>query len=291
MKTLLTSVCIILMQLSYSQTSISITNNSFNGGFISFSPSVFQDLAPNSELLNQANNPGDYSTVSKGLGFSYGNTTIFAIELPAKKEFISGLSNGVWRIGLQIGSKQDFSYFIENKKYVEGVDTIRYTSNKPQEILDSINSKTYNVNHNTKTIGVDLAYILSTNVEKRFSLKFGVGAALQLGINSNTTVSLYERHELYAQSDYNTPYDYANNDNGIKQSQHEDEHFKNKTGYGMQLYVPILLDFRIANKGFFKKVHYLIGTNIITQVYNVPEIDWNSDQFIAFSTGLRFNLN
>lgn len=291
MKFVLTAILAILFQVTYSQTSISFTSNTYYGGGLTPQVGIINDLAPNSALLHHANSTTDFTTESSGFGYHYANFYTLAIELPAKKELFKSLNNSVWRVGVQIGTLHNFSYSIDNKKYVKGVDTIYYSSNNNQTILDSIYSNFYNVNHDNKTIGVDIAYIHSTNIEKRFSLKFGVGTALQIGVKSSTTVSLSEFAEVYTRNDYNTPYNYPNQDNGKNLTSYSQEEFKTKVGCGMQLYVPLSINFRIANKGFFKKLHCLIGVNIIAQVYNVPEVGWNTDQHTAFSSGLRFNLN
>jgi hypothetical protein len=258
----------------------------FAPGSISFNKSVFQNLAPNSALIEEANNTTEFTNEYKGIGIPLGAQSNLSVELPTKKDNFLGFNYCSWTVGIHFMYLNDFNYLIENRKKIVGVDSVRHSGGS-YEILDSVYTNQYYITHNTNNIGINAAYIVSTDPIKRFSLKLGLGTAVLFGVRSNTSVYKYRYGNLYSQNNPTEPYNASgSNDQSFFYS--EQESFNNKFAYGVQAFIPIDIDFRIANKRLFRKIHITLGTRVTTLLLNIPEIGLTASNYSSFNLGLRY---
>ncbi len=93
MKTIFSLLTLVSLSFfSFGQTSISISSSGFSPASIPFNGSTFSDFAPNSKLMEAAQNPNNgYLGKMNGITHGVGNITSFTLEIPSAKETFFGL--------------------------------------------------------------------------------------------------------------------------------------------------------------------------------------------------------
>jgi hypothetical protein len=120
---------------------------------------------------------------------------------------------------------------------------------------------------------VDVSLLTSTNSSARWSLKSGFGLLFGISFNSFTDISLSEWHDV----------------SGLNSYFSESERFRNKNYFTSSIYLPFMVDFRIANNSdFWKRVHVFYEARPMFQLSFIPET--NTLTQLGFSQGLGLKI-
>ena len=281
MKKLILSLALISWGSSQAQVSIEgiyLQNGAFFGASKG-SIADFQTLAPQSVLLQQDlsayqtypqmffNLPGQSQSLSVGLG-------------------LGKIPHATLRLGLMHTSQNNA--LATGGAYTESfrVDTLTSSQSGEQYFVDSFSTHSFNTNYAQEQLRIDASLLFRYNADKRWSFFGGIGANFGLSYNSTTTV--HQRVSPYGDG---FVYGMFNDIYMGSETDHEQEVFENKGGFGFGVYAPLGVDFQVGKKrDFWMPIHLYME---LRPGFNVNQIAGLGTSFSAgnFSNvGLRFQI-
>jgi opacity protein-like surface antigen len=254
-------------------TDFYLTSGLVFGSSQSWNITDFQNLAPNSTLLNQdfsGYNPG--MSDDKGMPFDMNTnqqiTMMIGMNFSDKnKTEIKG--NPHFRVGVTYRNGSLVSGDLSRIDRFT-FDTLTSSGGSAYSV-DSVFHNSYKMNYSTQQLHLDASLVFRTSPERRASLFGGIGVMAGMGINSRTTIN-YKQHQgtIVNYPSYQSD-DFGMKDNGevIKDS----ESIKNKAAFGFNVYVPMGLDLRLCNKNeFWKRVHLSLEMRPGLSMVSSPEL-------------------
>ena len=220
-------------QKKYTPVNVQLMAGSINSYGGSNSLQDFQDLFPNSELLN--NDLSDFKS-------NKWNTQNNAFALSALVAFKKADNNKLnYRFGLSYFSGNGLNNYL-SKETKNPYDTLESASTGKQIFIDSTYHDTYSLSYYYQQLSVEGAMTYGTNPTSKFSFYGGVGVSLGFRFNTETLIehSSFTRYESEnKESDY---------DSFISEFDHrktEEESVKNKSGISLGGFLPLGVNFRI----------------------------------------------
>ncbi|MDX1445585.1 hypothetical protein [Lishizhenia sp.] len=214
------------------------------GGQGAFSPGLsqqtYEKLAPNSSLL--LNNYGNYYYYSGSANYKLG------VGLQFRDKTKTGFRKHIeLRVGLSYNSYRGYNSYRSSYEKTP-YDTLVSQQTGQEYYIDSIYTEYSSINHNFDMLSIDASLIFRTNAEARWSLYGGIGATYGTSLYSRTNVNSGEYgYTVGAQTGSSYSWNSSNNKN---------ESYRNEANTAFTVYVPVGLDFRIANNNeFFKNLH------------------------------------
>lgn len=234
----------------------------------------FQQLAPNSSILNQDlsmyqtnmmyefNLPGQAQTLSLGLG-------------------LGKVPNATLRLGLMHTNQNNLMQ--TSGSYTESfpMDTLTSSQTGEQFIIDSFSTHGYHAYYGQKQIRLDASLIFRYNAKNRWSFFGGIGANFGFTYQANTNI----QHYVTPWADYN--YNYSNWI--YSEGTHIEENFEHKGGYGLGVYAPLGVDFQVGkNREFWKPMHLFLELRPGFNVNQISGLETNFSVGNFSNMGLRF---
>lgn len=226
----------------------------------------FRKLAPNSTLLPDDLNGYNSSNYNVSSG-SAGTAVLLSFKLRDKAG--SGYRpNPLFRIGLSYNYNQSLT----NNAYKEekfAYDTLISANTGGRTPVDSVSYSSYNMDYSSQFVRLDASVIYRTNPEARWNFYGGFGATFGVSIASQTNVYYHEYYYIQPNDNESSIFITQNGANG----EHENEVTKNETSLAYSAYIPLGLDFRIANKSeFWQRVHLFYEMRPSLEMISIPEL-------------------
>ncbi|WP_159038376.1 hypothetical protein [Brumimicrobium mesophilum] len=247
----------------------------------------FKALAPQSDLLNQ----GEFNFSQSG-GYSYNGNSTIAIMLGLKfsdKEKSNYKLNPVLRLGFNYSNGTNLSTG-GYKETREPFDTLISSQTGQATYIDSVFTENYGANYSTDQLSIVGSLIFSTDPEARWSLYSGIGIAAGISLNSNTHI--YYSTDRYQETlfDNSNGSGYGNSYGSSTETEHET--ITNKTSFGGMAYIPLGIDFRIANRSeFWKRVHVFYEIKPGLGFTSIPELNTIVNTNFQQGFGLRVTFD
>jgi hypothetical protein len=244
--------------------------------------SEFQSLAPQSELLDK--NFSNYSSYLGSSGTSSGTFSAMVGLQFRDKQKTSYKKSPLLRLGLSYFSTSTISGGLY-KTDRQAFDTLTSSQSGQLAFVDSIYSNNYSMNYSSDQLRFDASLIFRTNPEARWSIYSGIGISTGFSINAYT--------DIYYGNFSTTETTYANGSTSISyntngEDNQQSERFKNKTNFGASTYIPMGLDFRLANKGEFgRRIHLFYEIRPSLTFTSIPELSTYANVGIHQGLGLR----
>jgi hypothetical protein len=278
MKKIITFLFVCLSVHAISQTSIHFVNGGYGYTDLASSPNSFQKLMPNSSILSDAiqdNNYFDSDYRTPNMSFGYQGQ--LALEFNSKKGGKLGFPNASYRVGIGFNSTNSLSYNI-SKSATGRYDTLTSSNTGDQTLVDTTYNEFYGFNYDTRGIFITGEYLLSTNIEKRFVIKVGVG--FQTGFTTNASSTAYATAN-------NANYQYETYNYTASQ-----EIVTNQTASHVNVFLPIELDYTICKKpsSFFNHLHFTFSLKPTLNYTNIPELGAATNNYTLFSGGIRYAI-
>lgn len=241
--------------------------------------STFKSLAPKSELLKRDYQGfGERFSFFDDLGEVSSSFAVYATS-PIDKGSLSKLSPQ-WRFGIRHLQNSGLTYSREKSDYFR-VDTLTSTSGD-RFYVDSLSQQTLEVSYQRQEIMLDAAFLISTNPASRWSLQAGLGLNFGFAYQARTDINYIIRSDF----DNEAGFYYRDSD-----EKWESESFSNKLGISTAIYMPFILDFRIARRGgFFSRSHLYVEYRPELYFSNTPELDPLIQNATNFSWGFRYEI-
>ncbi len=227
----------------------------------------FKTLAPNSTLIpdDLSNfNTHSYNSSSGGVGT--------ALLLSFKFRDATGTAykpNPELRLGISYNYNQSL-HLNAYKEERFAHDTLISVKTGQRTAVDSVSYVGYNMDYATQFVRLDASLIYRTNPEARWNFFAGVGATFGVSISSETQI--YENRHFYIQPTENESSIYFN-ESGYN-GDHENETTRNESSLAYSAYVPLGLDFRIADKSeFWQRVHLFYEMRPTIDFLAIPELN------------------
>jgi hypothetical protein len=141
--------------------------------------------------------------------------------------------------------------------------------------------------YESQNFRIDGSLIFRTNPSARWSIYAGAGFDIGVSFNNTTNIehAKFTSKEASDEDVYYYLYDY------YEDADYENESFRNKTGFGATAYIPMGVDFRIANKNtFFRRLHLFLEFRPGLSMYSVPELDFFAASSMKTSFGLQVDV-
>lgn len=235
----------------------------------------FRKLAPNSILLKEDlpsynsfgyyNGRGNFSSVQLGLTFKNHPNALLRVGL--SNMGVSGLQKSY--------SKQDhFPY-----------DTLTSSATGEQTFIDSVSSQSYFMNHSSRQIRLDAAFIFRTDASARWSLFAGIGASLGVNYNATTYISYYRNNYINNQNGNSYYNGYSNN------GSEKTETFTTKNYLTTTAFIPMGVDFRIGkNQAFWKRLHLYYEIKPSISMTQIPALRTITTVNMTQALGLKVSF-
>jgi hypothetical protein len=238
----------------------------------------FKALAPQSVLLKN-----DLTAYSQ-YGGSSPTSGIFSVMLGIQfsdKQKKSYKANPLLRLGIIFSGTNltNELYKEDSKRY----DTLTSSRTGQTTYVDSIHSKSYNMNYTSQQLRFDGSIIFRTNPQARWSLFTGIGITAGFSFNTYTNISYNTSSYsslsgLSSLSSYSYPY--------------STENYKNKTNFGFSSYIPMGINFRIGKKReFWKHTHLFFELRPGINVTSIPELSTYINPSMQYGFGLKYSWN
>lgn len=266
----------------------------------------FQKIAPQSVLLQDLKkNSGSYSTSTQRTynafsifpfsnGISYAGDPFFNANIGismADKEKTKYCSNPLIRIGVTYFSQTvlSSSFYTEDRKRFDTL-TIGQAGQSGQVIYsDSVTTRHYYMDYNTEQIRLDASIIFRTKPEAFVSIYGGLGIEAGTTINAYTEVNYFESAKVEYSDSNNTYIGSMYNDDYIRPSKYE--RFKNQNCFGLSVYMPMGIDFRMGKREFFKRLHAFYEVRPSINITYIPELRGIVNVGIKHGAGIRVAID
>lgn len=233
--------------------------------------SDFRELAPNSEILNK-----DFSVFDDGGGFYVSGLGQFSPALGIQFNGEDGTASNHFR--MRVGLTYSGGEMIHNHQYYSEsfpYDTLISTQTGEEYYRDSTYSRSVDMSYRASSLQLDISLLWSTGFDARFQAFGGIGVTAGATFNGRTQIQEFENSFGYE-------YDYENY-NDYRRS----EQFKAESGFVGSAYLPIGIDFRFGNKGFWGAMHIMSEFRPALAFYSIPELDSYVSPSFGFLTGIR----
>jgi len=246
----------------------------------------FKQLAPGSTILkadftgyNQAgtswsNINGQFSA---NVGFRFSNKSKTAYR-----------PNPILRLGFSYMNVTDLSNNLTNTREFRS-DTLVSITNGSMYYMDSVITRNYNMRHNSDQIRLDVALVYRTNPKARWQFYGGMGLTAGISLNSNTSIEYAINNTVQDDSDqeeYYYPFFYYNTEDFTYQN----EYYRNSLDFGMSVYTPLGLDFRMGKKReFWKRVHLFYEIRPGVAFSNIGDLRGFGNTCVQQGFGLKVN--
>ena len=241
----------------------------------------FRKLAPGSMLLAK-----DYSSYTQENNVhTINGEGVFAanIGISFLNKKTNTYRNMTLRAGVSYMSSNYTSYL--NKTTNTRFDTLNSSNGGPSAYLDSVRNESLNMQYRSQDLRADVAVIFRTKPEARWSLYGGIGFTVGASIRAYTDINAGEYTSVESTYDgtVSTISTYSEYD------QHSDsERFSNKTSMGYSVYLPLGVDYRMANKSeFWKRLHLFYEAKPFVSFTTLDNIGTISTAGIQNGVGLR----
>lgn len=242
-------------------------------------------LAPNSTLL--PNDLSDYTTGSYNVNSGSIGT---AMLLSFKFRDATGNDfrpNPIFRVGFSY----NYNRALYNQAYKEerfAYDTLISVNTGLNTPVDSVSNTGYDMDYTTQMLRLDASLIYRTNPSARWHFYGGFGVTFGASISSQTNINYYEHYYIQPHGMESSIYINQSGYNGNYKS----EITKNKTSLAYSAYVPLGLDFRIANKNeFWQRVHLYYEMRPSIDFLFIPELNTYTSVVWQHGIGLKVQWN
>jgi hypothetical protein len=258
--------------------------------------SDFQKLFPASVLLNDDFSEFDYKN-SNGLGEQLSGHGIFSVQAGFSIRNKNGdgyAPRSFLRFRLSYyGSATSLSGTFT--KYKESFYDTLHTSSGPVYRYD-VNRERYLLDYTSKQVRLDAAYIYKFKPGSRWSFHTGAGITGNFSFNPYTKIEYENSNEVTV---YNTKdeylytnYSYFVNTSGQfpgLEAVTKIEKRKNKNNYGLSVYAPLIINFRIGReKEFWKRIHAFYELSGGITVTYIPELRTLVYPVVQNGLGLKY---
>lgn len=264
----------------------SIQTGLFGGSPANSSLADFYILAPNSVLLNSnlIPEPNTYyphhyasrpnTMFSAMLGFQFSD-----------KQKTKYNKNIQLRVGITYSHNSVLSGGLFNTER-KTFDTLTSSQTGASTYLDSVITKSLNMNYSSEQLRLDGALIFSTNTDARFSLFSGIGLTAGFSFNSKTTI----KYNTHYQIENRVPNDYTRHIDSFSGSS-ETEVISNKNNFGFSAYIPLGVNVKLGYKTeFWKKVNLFYEIRPSINITYIPELRTVTNSFVHFGGGFKILL-
>ncbi|WP_139230291.1 hypothetical protein [Lishizhenia tianjinensis] len=239
------------------------------------SQATFEKLSENSTLL--PDNIGSSYTY-------FGNNTFkLGVGLQFRDREKSGFRKHMeLRVGLAYSNSLGY-YSSSGNSTKHPYDTLVSQQTGQEYYIDSIYSEYTTVHHNFDMLSIDASLIFRTNSEARWSLYGGLGASFGSSLFSKTYLrSGSNGYTIGAQS---------GNSHSWSTNNSESETYTNGSNTSLTAYVPIGVDFRIANNNaFFNKMHLYTEITPNFTMRNINNLETISSASVGFNFGAYYRF-
>lgn len=227
----------------------------------------FKKLSPNSTLL-----PDDLSDFNTSSYNANSGALGTAVLLSFKFRDESGTA---YRPNpeLRLGISYNYSRSMYNNAYKEdrfAHDTLISVKTGERTAVDSVSYTGYDMNYSTQFVRLDASLIYRTNPKARWNFFAGVGATVGVSVSSQTNINYYQHY--YIQPNDNESSIYINRSG--YDGEFESETTRNESSMAYSAYIPLGLDFRIADKSeFWQRVHLFYEMRPTIDFLSIPELN------------------
>lgn len=257
----------------------------FNDGNVG-SLENFRKLAPNSTFLQS-----DFEDFIDPASYISASRSALSIALEFNKLNADGKTynpNITWRIGVSYYSLNPLRFNIRKDKSTT-FDTLKSQHTGKEYYLDSTKTVHYAMTYYSEQIRLDASVVFRTNTESRLSLFAGAGVTAGAAYQSRTAISKTKTTTI----SFTDPAFFQINRDVMmlsKISSSEDELFRSKSNFGASLYVPLGVDFRLANKHeFWDKLHIFYEARPSFGMVSIPEVEHFFYAHIQHGVGVRIS--
>lgn len=264
----------------------SVQTGLFGGSPANTTLADFNILAPNSVLLNSniipepntyypynyASRPNSMFSAMLGFQFSDKQKTKYNKNIQLRVG-ITYFHNSVLSGGL---------FNTERKTF----DTLTSSQTGTLTFIDSVITKSLNMNYSSEQVRLDGALIFRTNPDARFSLYSGIGISAGFSFNAKTTI----RYSIDYRIENRIPNEYIQHMNSFDGSS-EIEVITNKNNFGFSAYIPLGINLKLGHKTeFWKKVNLFYEIRPSINITYIPELRTVTNSFVQFGGGFRILL-
>ncbi len=264
----------------------SVQTGLFGGSSSSSSLSDFNILAPNSVLLNSNIIPDlqSYSPYSyhSGPNSSFSALLGFQFSDKQKTKYNKYMQLRVGIIYTHNSIICGGMYNTERTPY----DTLTSSQTGTSTYLDSVVSKSLDMNYSSEQLRLDGALIFRTNPDARWSLYSGIGITTGFSFNAKTTIVYGINYRIESRN--------SNNRTSYMESLDGDskvEVFANKNNFGFSAYIPLGINLKLGkNSEFWKKVNLFYEIRPSISVTNIPELRTITNTAVQQGLGFKISM-
>lgn len=273
--------CFLVCQFVYAQTTISSISVQY-GQILMPTKGVyytdFQKIAPQSSIL-QKGFLGDITQIYDNSNRSGASLSIL-LGLDLNKKARKGSPE--LRVCINYFASYELNGKLTAAQFTR-IDTFVSTQTGEMIFVDSIYTQNCYMNYSSKQLRLDLSYIYRTNPAARFSGFAGIGASVGTSLNSTTHISLFENRGQRPL--INSTYSYYSFGGSIQ------EIFENKPNWGFSVFLPVGIDFKIAQKkSFWNNLHLFYETRPGISMTNIPDYGFLKGTSFQHSLGVKINI-
>jgi len=235
-------------------------------------------------------NPEDYDlSYSSGSGASFSPSVSIGITPYSKKNNDLNYNREIRiKLGGNFGNRRSFSYYNDT---TAPYDTLISSVTNSTIYLDSTHRSYHSYMEIISEVNIGISYLFKTDASKRWH--FYTGGGIEYGFAFQDYVSIYDNEstsyhsnnsENYYVSYHDPNYEYNYTDTKSKLTSHS--HF-------VRLYVPIGVNFRIANNNdFFKHINLYASVSPGIEFQIIPNVNTYTSPFIGMAfLGIRYTVN
>lgn len=241
----------------------------------------FRKLAPQSMLLAK-----DYSTYTRGdNAHTINGEAVFGANIGIS--FLNKKTNMYRNMKLRIGvsyMSSGYTSYLNRTTYTR-FDTLSSGSGGPSAYLDSVKNESLNMQYRSQDLRADISIVFRTKPEARWSLYGGIG--LTVGASIRAYTDIHEGEYTSIESTYDGTVSTISTHSEYDQNS-DSERFSNKTSMSYSVYLPLGLDYRMANKNeFWKRMHLFYEAKPFVNFSTLENIGTISSAGMQNGVGLR----
>lgn len=247
----------------------------------------FRSLAPQSELLKNdfSSYPQDERYGSSG---DMGISMMIGIQFRDKKNE-RYRANPLLRLGFNYSSGLTIAGSM-SKGIISPFDTLTSAQTSNVYSIDSTHSESYHMFYSSEQLRFDGSLMFRTNPEARWSVFSGVGITAGISINANSRIHYTESKSQYIHGPGGS-YIHSSEYRSLLPTNEEYEEHRNKTSFGFSAYVPLGLDFRLANGNkFWSRMHLFYEAKLAVDFTSIPELYTVTNTTFQHGLGIRYCL-
>ncbi|MCW3083222.1 MAG: hypothetical protein JWP12_588 [Bacteroidetes bacterium] len=241
----------------------------------------FRKLAPGSTILSR-----DYSSYTQNRYNAINGDAVLSGNIGIS--FLNKKTNNYRNITLRIGVSYLTSGFSSSlsKNTTTRFDTLVSTGGGASAYVDSVRSQHVGMNYRSNDLRADLSIVFRTKPEARWGLYGGIGFTVGASINAFSDITYSDDTQL--ETTYgNTVTSSSYNNNSASYEPGSERHV-HKNGMGYSAYLPIGLDYRMANKSeFWKRLHLFYEGKFFVNVSTIGDLGMVTSAGMQNGVGLR----